>query len=114
MIYSMSRLTPPLFKRSAFVLLFCVLSANLYGFQDPSGDKISLENGKILLEFDKQNGAFLRLTDMESREVMANSASPGSDSPWEIHYQNDGADSVPVDIKQADHFSFQKPDPLTL
>ncbi len=114
MIDSMSRLTPLLFNRSTFVLLFCILSVNLYGFQGPSGDKISLENGKILLEFDRLNGAFLRMTDLESTEVLATSASPGSDSPWEIHHQADGSDRAPIDIKQADHFSFQKPDPLTL
>lgn len=108
MINRMNRLPSFQFGKVACIFLSLVVltisDIHAYAFQTPSKSKISLENGKIRLEFDEKNGAFLQLIDLERNEVVANSDAPGSDSPWEIHYLSNGAGGDAIDYKACRSF----------
>lgn len=95
----------------AFLLGVNGLAAS--GLRNDPAEKIVLENGKIKLEFHAENGAFLALTDLEDGEIVATSAAPGEDSPWEAHWNGRTSGDI-TGIADAGSFHVERPDRLSL
>ncbi|MBK8504300.1 MAG: hypothetical protein IPL46_20085 [Saprospiraceae bacterium] len=74
---------------------------------------IDLGNDSIQLKFDRSNGGFISLEDSQRKEIICQSASTESNSPWELLLEHEGTSEV-LDIEDMKHFSFERPNEETL
>ena len=100
-------------NRISFVLLLCLAMVFLPCCNNSVTEHNAyIENGKIMLGFDKKTGAFLVFRDLvNSQDFLDENIVPGS--PWEIDlFQSSDVDTL--NINTASKFRFSKPDSLTL
>ena len=94
-------------------LIAVFLASSLYSCNySASPESIVIENGKISLSFNPQNGSLTSLMNVENSYEMLNDSIPGS-SPWEIKLDLNGSGQI-IDNRSAKIFKYSKPDPSTL
>jgi len=101
-----------IFIACLIITVFCIISP--WGCNDSRDDaqNIYLENRKIRLGFDPQNGAFTVFDDLEHCQSLLDTVFPAK-SLWQINFRKD-AIVVPVDMTSARHFTYEKTDSETL
>lgn len=100
-------------------LWFCYLLLSYFTILTSSCSKnngdnsnIIIDNGKIALGFDKNNGSLSVFRDIQNSHDWFDAASV-TGSPWEIEFTKDGVSEL-IDFSSATKFSSSKPDPATI
>ena len=94
-----------------FLLSLMIYASSCGG--NKTGDQIVfIENGKIALGFDKQNGSLSCLNDItNSFSLLDTNLIPGS--PWELEFMNSSGTGI-INSDNAAKFRYSKPDPLNI
>ena len=100
-------------------LWFCYLLLSYFTILTSSCSKnngdnsnIIIDNGKIALGFDKNNGSLSVFRDIQNSHDWFDTTSV-TGSPWEIEFTKDGVSEL-IDFSSATKFSSSKPDPATI
>lgn len=104
-------------KHNSYLLLivsFCVIVLfSQCQYDLLSGKVVSIENGKIKLEFEKSTGKFISFSDQgNSYEFISRNLVDGL--PWEVNFSSSPGDRGSLPQVKPGKFGYSKPDPLTL
>ena len=102
------------FKSIYIILqLLCIAAIILQSCsRNAINENVSIDNGKMLLSFDKKSGALVEFHDMADLSVYYDTAMP-SFSPWEVELIDSSGTQV-IDINDAAKFNYRKPSDTTL
>lgn len=98
------------------ILLIASFSAVLFfvlcRFASQPGNVVSVENGKIKVEFERSTGRLVSFSDRESSYGFI-APEPVSGLPWEVNFASSPEKKIVPELKP-EKFSYSKPDALTL
>ncbi|CAL1516460.1 DUF6259 domain-containing protein [Chitinophaga sp. MM2321] len=90
-----------------------LLSTAVYAAPVPDTGNIQLNNGKLRLTFNKSNGGFIAMEDMEKHTMISHTEAAGSYTPWELSLLKDGVNHK-LDIRNFSDFRYETSSPRTL